>query len=177
MQVISGAIQTQMAGSSWIRRMFEKGIELKKQFGADNVCDFSLGNPDIPPPPCAADALHGLAERVAQPFGMGYCPNAGLPEFREALAAHLSVQQQTAVQAAQVVVTCGAAGALTTKAAPLLLARAISDPDRLDRGMGVEDGGSVNGAPRARGRAFRSESLPVLSVRQLHGRLPDREAW
>jgi aspartate aminotransferase len=80
----------------------------EKQFGADNVCDFSLGNPDIPPPPCAADALHGLAERVAQPFGMGYCPNAALPEFREALAAHLSVQQQTAVQAAQVVVTCGA---------------------------------------------------------------------
>lgn len=114
MQVLAGAIQTQLAGSSWIRRMFEKGIELKKQFGAGNVYDFSLGNPDIPPPPCAADALHGLAERVAQPFGMGYCPNAGLPEFREALAAHLSVQQQTAVQAAQVVVTCGAAGALTS---------------------------------------------------------------
>jgi len=114
MQVIAGAIQTQMAGSSWIRRMFEKGLELKKQFGAGNVYDFSLGNPDIPPPPCAADALHGLADHVAQPFGMGYCPNAGLPEFREALAAHLSVQQQTAVQAAQVVVTCGAAGALTS---------------------------------------------------------------
>lgn len=114
MQVIAGAIQSQMAGSSWIRRMFEKGIELKKQYGADNVCDFSLGNPDIPPPPCAVEAMHGLAECVARPFGMGYCPNAGLPEFREALAAHLSVQQQTAVQAAQVVVTCGAAGALTS---------------------------------------------------------------
>lgn len=39
-----------MAGSSWIRKMFEKGIELKKQHGADAVCDFSLGNPDVPPP-------------------------------------------------------------------------------------------------------------------------------
>jgi aspartate aminotransferase len=114
MQLISSEIQSQMAGSSWIRRMFEKGIELKKQFGAENVFDFSLGNPDIPPPSCAADALHGLAERVARPFGMGYCPNSGLPEFREALAAYLSVQQQMTVQAAQVVVTCGAAGALTS---------------------------------------------------------------
>lgn len=114
MQLISSEIQSQMAGSSWIRRMFEKGIELKKQFGAENVFDFSLGNPDIPPPSCAADALHGLAECVARPFGMGYCPNSGLPEFREALAAYLSVQQQVTVQAAQVVVTCGAAGALTS---------------------------------------------------------------
>lgn len=114
MQLISSEIQSQMAGSSWIRRMFEKGIELKKQFGAENVFDFSLGNPDIPPPSCAADALHGLAERVARPFGMGYCPNSGLPEFREALAAYLSVQQQVTLQAAQVVVTCGAAGALTS---------------------------------------------------------------
>lgn len=114
MQLISSEIQSQMAGSSWIRRMFEKGIELKKQFGAENVFDFSLGNPDIPPPSCAADALHGLAECVARPFGMGYCPNSGLPEFREALAAYLSVQQQVTLQAAQVVVTCGAAGALTS---------------------------------------------------------------
>ncbi len=114
MQLISSEIQNQMAGSSWIRRMFEKGIELKKQFGAENVFDFSLGNPDIPPPSCAADALRGLAECVARPFGMGYCPNSGLPEFREALAAYLRVQQQVAVEAAQVVVTCGAAGALTS---------------------------------------------------------------
>ena len=113
MQVIAGTIREQMAGSSWIRKMFEKGIELKKQFGADKVCDFSLGNPDIPPPACAADALRGLADRVAAPFGLGYCPNAGLPEFREALAAYLSAQQRVPVAPGQIVVTCGAAGALT----------------------------------------------------------------
>jgi aspartate aminotransferase len=114
MQVVAKAIQDQMAGASWIRKMFEKGIELKQQFGADKVFDFSLGNPDIPPPACAADALRGLAERVSKPFGMGYCPNAGLPEFREALAALLSVQQRVPVQPAHIVVTCGAAGALTS---------------------------------------------------------------
>ena len=114
MQVIAGGIRNQMAGASWIRKMFEKGLELKKQFGDENVYDFSLGNPDIPAPPRAREVLLSLAERAVQPFGMGYCPNAGLPEFREALAAFLSVQQQAPVQAQHVVVTCGAAGALTS---------------------------------------------------------------
>ena len=114
MQVIASGIRKQMAGASWIRKMFEKGLELKKQFGDDNVYDFSLGNPDIPAPPRAREVLLSLAGRAVQPFGMGYCPNAGLPEFREALAAFLSVQQQVPVQAQHVVVTCGAAGALTS---------------------------------------------------------------
>ena len=113
MQMVAREIQNQMANASWIRKMFEKGLELKKRFGVENVYDFSLGNPDIPPPARAREALHSLAERAVQPFGMGYCPNAGLPEFREALAAYLSGQQQAPVQASHVVVTCGAAGALT----------------------------------------------------------------
>ncbi|MDD4019068.1 MAG: pyridoxal phosphate-dependent aminotransferase [Kiritimatiellae bacterium] len=113
MQMVSCEIRDQMANASWIRKMFEKGLELKKRFGVENVYDFSLGNPDIPPPARAREALHSLAERAVQPFGMGYCPNAGLPEFREALAAYLSRQQEAPVQASHVLVTCGAAGALT----------------------------------------------------------------
>ena len=114
MQMIASGIQKQMAGASWIRRMFETGLELKKQVGADNVFDFSLGNPDIPPPARARDVLLELAESAVQPLGLGYCPNAGLPAFREALAAQLTRQQQVPVKAGQVVVTCGAAGALTS---------------------------------------------------------------
>jgi len=114
MQVVSSGIQKQMAGASWIRKMFEKGLELKKEFGPENVFDFSLGNPDIPPPARARDVLRELADLAVQPLGLGYCPNAGLPQFREALAAFLSRQQGVSVQAAHVVVTCGAAGALTS---------------------------------------------------------------
>jgi aspartate aminotransferase len=114
MQMIASGIQAQMANASWIRRMFEKGMELKKQVGADNVYDFSLGNPDIPPPAKAREALLALADTAVQPLGLGYCPNAGLPDFREALAAFLAKQQQAPVKAAHVVVTCGAAGALTS---------------------------------------------------------------
>ena len=114
MQMISRSIQQQMEGASWIRRMFERGLELKKQFGAENVFDFSLGNPDIPPPPKTREMLSALAEQAAKPMAFGYCPNAGLPAFREAIAAMLARQQHVPVTAPEVVITCGAAGALTS---------------------------------------------------------------
>ena len=50
MTTVTPEIAGSMASSSWIRKMFEKGLELKKEFGEDAVCDFSLGNPDVPPP-------------------------------------------------------------------------------------------------------------------------------
>ena len=114
MQIISEEIRRQMAGASWIRKMFEKGIELKKQVGAENVFDFSLGNPDIPPPAKLKDAMIRLADEAVKPMGVGYCPNSGYPPFRAALAEHLARQQQVDLKPEHVVVTCGAAGALTS---------------------------------------------------------------
>ena len=92
--------------------MFEKGLELKKQFGEDAVCDFSLGNPDVPPPLQTKVALERIAETAVKPLGLGYCPNAGIPAVRETIAAALSKQQETSVAAKDVVMTVGAAGAL-----------------------------------------------------------------
>ena len=103
-----------MAGSSWIRKMFEKGIELKKQHGADAVCDFSLGNPDVPPPAKTRAVLEEIAAQAVKPLGLGYCPNAGIPAVREAIAGYLSGQQATAVPADNIVMTVGAAGALVS---------------------------------------------------------------
>ena len=114
MEVVSAQIKDQMASASWIRKMFEKGIELKKKVGADKVFDFSLGNPDIPPPAALRGAMIALADEVVKPMGVGYCPNSGFPPFRAALAKHLSAQQAVALAPENVVVTCGAAGALTS---------------------------------------------------------------
>lgn len=94
--------------------MFEKGLELKKQFGEDAVCDFSLGNPDVPPPPETRDAILAIAENAVKPLGLGYCPNAGIPAVRETLAQALSKQQETALKGSDVVMTVGAAGALVS---------------------------------------------------------------
>ncbi|MCQ2389112.1 MAG: pyridoxal phosphate-dependent aminotransferase [Kiritimatiellae bacterium] len=112
MQLITDEIKKSMEGSSWIRKMFEKGLELKQRYGADAVCDFSLGNPDVPPPAAAKAALEAIAADAVKPLGLGYCPNAGIPAVREALAGYLGRQQKTDVKASHVIVTVGAAGAL-----------------------------------------------------------------
>ena len=112
MQLLSKQLEGQVRNSSMIRTMFEQGIELRKKFGADAVCDFSLGNPDLTPPPAIIEEMKELCETVARPAGLGYMPNAGYPDVRQALAEHLSVEQQTAVGAEHVVVTGGAAGGL-----------------------------------------------------------------
>ena len=114
MDVVTPQIRQQMQDASWIRRMFEAGIELKQRVGAANVFDFSLGNPDVPPPPAAAAVLRGLAGRVVQPLGLGYCPNAGLPSARAALARKIAAEQQAPVEARHLLLTCGAAGGLVT---------------------------------------------------------------
>ena len=114
MQTVTNQIRESMAGSSWIRKMFEKGLELKRLHGAEAVCDFSLGNPDVPPPAKTKAVLESIAAEAVRPLGLGYCPNAGIPAVREAIAAYLSRQQQSPVAAANVVMTVGAAGALVS---------------------------------------------------------------
>lgn len=114
MHIVTPQIRQQMESASWIRRMFDAGLELKQRVGAENVFDFSLGNPDVPPPAAAVGVLKALADKVAQPMGLGYCPNAGLPTARAALARKLAAEQRAPVEARHVLLTCGAAGGLVT---------------------------------------------------------------
>ena len=114
MNTVTPEIAKSMASSSWIRKMFEKGLELKREFGEDAVCDFSLGNPDVPPPAATKDALEAIASEAVKPLGLGYCPNAGIPAVRETLAGYLSRQQGVVVSGKDVVMTVGAAGALVS---------------------------------------------------------------
>lgn len=115
MQTITTAIKESMQGASWIRKMFEKGLELKAKFGAEAVCDFSLGNPDVPPPAAAKPALETIAAAAVKPLGLGYCPNAGIPAVREKMAAYLAAQQSCpALSAQNVIMSVGAAGALVS---------------------------------------------------------------
>lgn len=109
------AIATKIAGyisrSSWIRKMFEEGEKLRQQYGSDNVYDFTLGNPDVEPPAAFGEALRQLANHPL-PGMHRYMNNAGYPETRAAVADKLSRDAGLAVTAGQVVMTCGAGGAL-----------------------------------------------------------------
>jgi aspartate aminotransferase len=113
------------AGASMVRKMFEEGAVLKARFGADKVFDFSLGSPDVPPPPAFKETL---ARIVAEdrPGSHGYMSNAGWPGVREKVAAYLTRDQGGALRnefsADHVVMTVGAAGALN------VILKTILDP-------------------------------------------------
>ena len=105
--------------SSWIRKMFEEGARLKAEFGNDQVFDFSLGNPDVPPPP---EFRKILMETAAEdlPGQHAYMPNGGLPWVREAIAARMSDEQKVEVNPADMLMSCGAAGAINVVMKALL---------------------------------------------------------
>lgn len=77
MSIISTQMSSSIKNGSWIRRMFEAGIQLKQKYGDDAVCDFSLGNPDLAPPPAVGKALAEFVKHVDEPFSLGYMPNNG----------------------------------------------------------------------------------------------------
>ena len=100
-----------MEKSSWIRKMFEEGAKLKAEHGAENVFDFSLGNPNVPPPAQFSAVLKETVDSL-RPTDHGYMPNAGYPPVRMSVAEHISKDQGALVMADDVIMTCGAAGAL-----------------------------------------------------------------
>ena len=108
---VATKIRSFMERASWIRKMFEEGAALKKKFGAENVYDFTLGNPDVPAP-AEVDRILGEILKEDVPLKHGYIPNAGFPETRAAIAARLTREQGIETPPEAVVMTCGAGGAL-----------------------------------------------------------------
>jgi len=108
---ISTHIAEMMAGSSFIRKMFETGAKLKAEYGAENVYDFSLGNPNIQPIVDFNDNLHKIIDEE-QPGKHGYMPNAGYPWVRASVASFVSGEQNVQVGEGSVVMTCGAGGGM-----------------------------------------------------------------
>jgi aspartate aminotransferase len=110
---ISRAIAEQMERSSWIRRMFEIGLQLRRERGAENVFDFTLGNPDVEPPEAVIDALRRVVARNS-PRSHAYMPNAGYPEVRATVARRLAERSSVAFTGDDLIMTGGAAGAINT---------------------------------------------------------------
>ena len=115
---IATKIETILHRSSWIRKMFEEGARLKAAHGADKVFDFSLGNPNITAPECFDKAL---AETACSCSGEhGYMPNTGYAHVRQSVAKYLSEEQGVTVTQDEVIMTCGASGALNVALKTLL---------------------------------------------------------
>jgi aspartate aminotransferase len=107
-----------MESSSWIRKMFEEGTHLKSLYGAENVFDFSLGNPDLSPPEMV---LKTMAE-LSQSMSHGYMPNAGYPDVRTLIAEYASDIYNVDLQSDDIIMSCGAGGGLN------VVLKALIDP-------------------------------------------------
>jgi aspartate aminotransferase len=118
---IAKHIKTTLSGSSWIRKMFEEGTRLKAEHGVENVFDFSLGNPNLKPPEKFQTALDN-AVMASSEQGHGYMPNMGHPHVRKSVADFLCAEEDVQVSEDDVIMTCGAAGALN------VILKAILDP-------------------------------------------------
>ena len=116
---ISKKVHDFMERASWIRKMFEEGIRLKQEFGADNVFDLSLGNPVAEPPQEVVDALIAAA-RDETPGNHRYMPNAGYEATRRAVAESLSEECKVSLSPDDIVMVCGAAGGLNITLKTLL---------------------------------------------------------
>ena len=114
-------IENIISKSSWIRKMFEEGARLKAEHGAKNVFDFSLGNPNVPPPEKFRKTLMDTVKSLGK-GDHAYMPNTGYPHVRKAVADYLSVEQGVPVTENEVIMTCGAAGALN------VILKTILDP-------------------------------------------------
>ncbi len=116
---IAKKVEQFMANASWIRRMFEEGNELKAKHGAEKVCDFTLGNPEMEPPPELVQKLKELANDP--PVGIHrYMANAGFPWVRDKIAAVLAEESGVAVEGRHVIMTVGAACGLNITLKALL---------------------------------------------------------
>lgn len=111
--MIADKMKGMVAGSSAIRAMFEEGTRMAEQFGAENVYDFSLGNPNVPAPASVKKAIMELLEEEDPVVLHGYTnSNSGYADVRETVAASLNRRFGTSFEGKNIIMTVGAAGGL-----------------------------------------------------------------
>jgi aspartate aminotransferase len=120
--MVSKYISQAMEQSSWIRKMFEVGKEMKLSYGSDNVFDLSLGNPILEPPP----EFFNVFQKIATNTSSGkhrYMSNAGFEDVRDKVALYLRQKHFFSnLEMKHVIMSCGAGGAIN------VILKTIIDP-------------------------------------------------
>jgi len=110
--MISEKMVELVKGSSVIRAMFEEGKRLAKLYGAENVYDFSLGNPNVAPPQAVKDAIIDLANNDNPLHLHGYMSNTGFEDVRDTVAQSINRRFGTSYGQGNIIMTVGAASGL-----------------------------------------------------------------
>ncbi|MCI9226580.1 MAG: pyridoxal phosphate-dependent aminotransferase [Dorea sp.] len=111
--MIAEKMKNMVANSSAIRAMFEEGNRLAQIYGAENVFDFSLGNPNVAAPEAVKKAIIELLEENDPVILHGYTnSNSGYADVRETVAKSLNERFGTKLEGKNIVMSVGAAGGL-----------------------------------------------------------------
>ena len=110
--MIADKMKSFVKNSSAIRAMFEEGMKMAEKYGAENVYDFSLGNPNVPAPVKVKEAIIEELEKEDPVMLHGYMSNSGYEDVRQAVAESLNQRFGTAFHENNIVMTVGAAGGL-----------------------------------------------------------------
>ncbi|MBO4234993.1 MAG: pyridoxal phosphate-dependent aminotransferase [Firmicutes bacterium] len=110
--MISEKMKPLVANNSVIRQMFEEGQRLAQEFGAENVFDFSIGNPNVPAPDSVKEAIIGILNTENPVKVHGYMNNAGFLGTRKAIADNLNERFGTDFTERNVIMTVGAGSAI-----------------------------------------------------------------
>ncbi len=105
--MIAEKMKPLVQNNSAIRAMFEEGKRLAGIYGAENVYDFSLGNPNVPAPEAIKTAIMEILNEEESTFIHGYMSNAGYEDVRAAIAEELNERFQTAFRMENLIMTVG----------------------------------------------------------------------
>lgn len=115
-QEVDTVIAERMVGlvnnNSVIREMFEEGKRLAGIYGAENVFDFSLGNPSVPAPEELNRAVKDILDEEPSIFVHGYMSNAGYEDVRATIADSINRRFGTSFNQSNIIMTVGAAGGM-----------------------------------------------------------------
>lgn len=118
--MIAEKMKELVSNSSVIRKMFEEGKQMAQIHGAENVCDFSLGNPNLAAPNTVNEALEAVIKEEDPVFLHGYMNNSGYEDVRNTVADSLNRRFQTNFTSESIVMTVGAAGGMNVAMKALL---------------------------------------------------------
>lgn len=111
--MIAEKMKNMVANSSAIRAMFEEGSRLAEIYGAENVFDFSLGNPNVAAPEAVKKAIIELLDESDPVTLHGYTnSNSGYADVRETVAQSLNERFGTQFEGKNIIMSVGAAGGL-----------------------------------------------------------------
>ncbi|MBR2132151.1 MAG: pyridoxal phosphate-dependent aminotransferase [Oscillospiraceae bacterium] len=97
---------------SCIRELFDYGMRKAKEIGADNVYDYSIGNPSVPAPAAVKEAILEIMEKQSSVAVHGYTAAIGTPDVRVTVADDLNARYNAGIRPENLFFTCGAAPAL-----------------------------------------------------------------